>query len=389
MSRVVVVTPLFPLSGQPYSGRSIYETARALQRYADVRVLCPIAVYPLWSTLLRPRFRSRLDPTHAPPGVEVTCFPYPAVPLVSRPFNGEVCARRLYPYLQNLCPDVVLSYWLYPEGFAACKAGHALGLPVIAGARGSDIRLIPGPVTRKRVSETLRQADYILTVSEDLRGRAIQLGARPERSKSILNGCDRDIFQLADRRAAREAFGISTADKVVLYVGRFARTKGIMELVAAFSALAEELPNLKLVCVGSGPLQSVLETQIKERVRIPGDQSLSEVARWMVAADLFCLPSYSEGCPNVVIEAISCGCPVVATDVGGIPELVNPDCAILVPSKNVDRLTDALRSSLSRSWDRNAIGAMFRRTWDQVARETIEVCEQVLKSGPRALSAGS
>ena len=389
MSRVVVVTPLFPLSGQPYSGRSIYETTRALQRYADVRVLCPIAVYPFWSTLLDRRFRSRLDPTCAPPGQEVTSVPYPAVPLVSRPFNGEVCARRLYPYLENLHPDVVLSYWLYPEGFAACKAGHALGLPVIVGARGSDIRLIPGPVTRRRVSQTLREADYTLTVSDELCSRAIRLGARPARSKSILNGCDHDIFRPSDRRAAREALGITAADRVVLYVGRFARSKGLMELVAAFSALAKDIPDLKLVCVGSGLLQSVLETQLKDRVRITGNQSLLEVARWMVAADLFCLPSYSEGCPNVVIEAISCGCPVVATDVGGIPELVNPDCAILVPPKDVDRLTDALRSNLSRSWDRDAIGTMFRRTWDQVARETYEVCERVRESGPRAHSAES
>jgi glycosyltransferase involved in cell wall biosynthesis len=80
----------------------------------------------------------------------------------------------------------------------------------------------------------------------------------------------------------------------------------------------------------------------------------------------------------VVIEAISCGCPVVATEVGGIPELVNPECGILVPAENVARLTDALRAGLTRAWDREAIHSMFSRTWDNVAQETYATCQKVM-----------
>ena len=102
----------------------------------------------------------------------------------------------------------------------------------------------------------------------------------------------------------------------------------------------------------------------------------------MAAADLFCFPSYSEGCPNVLIEALSSGCPVVASGVGGIPELVKSDCGILIPPKDEARLTEALRIGLSRVWDHNRIASSLSRTWDDVAKETYEICQLVAKASP-------
>src|SRR5262249_32600151 len=162
-------TPLFPLANESYRGRAIYETVRALQRYTEVRVLCPIAVYPSWSTAFRPHLLTQLDTNHERSGVDATYFSYPPLPYISRPWNGAVCARRLYPYLKELRPAVVLNYWVYPEGYAAVQASLSLGIPVIVGSRGSDIRRIPGWMTRRLVAKTLRQAQYVLTVSQDLR----------------------------------------------------------------------------------------------------------------------------------------------------------------------------------------------------------------------------
>src|ERR1019366_4967651 len=236
------------------------ETVVGLQRYADVRVLCPIPVYPAWSRLFRPHLLTRLDTSYSPPGVNATYFSYPALPLISRPWNGAVCSRRLRPYLEKLRPAVVLSYWLYPEGYAAVRASHALGIPAIVGSRGSDLRRIPDPVTRRLVAKTLREADYVLTVSRELRSLALRLGAREDRSASILNGCDSNVFHPTDREAAREKLGILPGEKVILYVGRFVKAKGIPELTAAFTALLNEFPHLRLVCVGSGPLKPGMES---------------------------------------------------------------------------------------------------------------------------------
>jgi glycosyltransferase involved in cell wall biosynthesis len=98
----------------------------------------------------------------------------------------------------------------------------------------------------------------------------------------------------------------------------------------------------------------------------------------MAAADVFCLPSYSEGCPNVVIEALACGRPVVATKVGGIPELVGSACGLLVPPRDSRSLSCALAEALARRWDAQSIAQRFSRPWERVAEETIQVCYEVL-----------
>jgi glycosyltransferase involved in cell wall biosynthesis len=97
----------------------------------------------------------------------------------------------------------------------------------------------------------------------------------------------------------------------------------------------------------------------------------------MRAADVFCLPSYSEGCPNVVVEALACGRPVVATKVGGIPELVNETCGMLIPPRNAGELAKALDRALSKPWDSEEIARTFTRSWETVAAETLAVCRKV------------
>ena len=374
---IAVVTSLFPIPDQPYRGWPIYKTVEALRGFADVHVVCPSAAYPGSPKRDLGRASARNHQVELPS----TFFDYPAVPLLSRPWNGAVCARLLYPHLARLRPDLVLNYWLYPEGYASLKVARSLGIPVIVSSRGSDLRRIPDPFTRRRVTRTVREADHVLTVSEDLRQHAIRLGAAPERCTSILNGTEPKIFYWRDPREARRELSVDPDEQIILYVGRFSRAKGLIELVKAFARLADERPRLRLVCLGSGPLRDDMLAcaaagGVADRLLLPGDQNRLEVARWLNAADLLALPSYSEGCPNVVIEAISAGCPVVASEVGGVPELVNPECSILVPPQDVDALAGGLRAALSRTWDRPAISTGYARSWEDVARETFEVCRR-------------
>ena len=392
MPNIAVVTPLFPLPDEPYRGQPIYQTVRAFQRYADVRVFCPIAKYPAWPAFARPHPPPRLDLSYSPPDVPATYFSYPALPLVNRPWNGEFCARVLSPYLEKLRPDLVLNFWAYPEGYAGVKVAQSLGIPSIVSSRGSDLRRIEDPLTRRRISYTLRKANYVLTVSDDLRRRAIELGASPERTAAILNGCDPDTFHFRDRNAVRRQLAIAADEQILLYAGRLAAPKGLLDLFEAFTLLIKGNSGLRLICVGAGPLEGALESFIGrhglgKRIVLTGERSPREIAEWMAAADLFCLPSHSEGCPNVLVEAISCGCPAVATGVGGIPELLTADSGLLVPARNTGSLAEGLRTGLSRTWDRAAISRLRARTWDHVARETYAICEQVLEVAARPMAA--
>ncbi len=108
------------------------------------------------------------------------------------------------------------------------------------------------------------------------------------------------------------------------------------------------------------------------------------MARWVAASNLFCLPSHAEGLPNAVIEALASGRPVVASRVGGIPELVDSECGILVPPQNPSALADALSEALARPWDELAISSKFRRGWDQVAIETERILIEALEGDTRA-----
>jgi glycosyltransferase involved in cell wall biosynthesis len=107
------------------------------------------------------------------------------------------------------------------------------------------------------------------------------------------------------------------------------------------------------------------------------------VARWITASDVLTLPSWSEGYPNVVVEAVACGRPVVATDVGGTREIINDANGMLIPPRDIDALRDALREALNRRWDHAGIAAAMTRTWDDVAVDTLRVCEALVRDTER------
>jgi glycosyltransferase involved in cell wall biosynthesis len=129
-----------------------------------------------------------------------------------------------------------------------------------------------------------------------------------------------------DRPAMRRHLQIQPDSLVVLFVGNLIKEKGLGELVAAFKQLKERVAQAQLVLIGSGPFRAAAEQSaaafgIGDAVMFLGAQPLTTIAQWMNAASVLCLPSYMEGVPNVVLEALACETPVVATNVGGIPEL--------------------------------------------------------------------
>jgi teichuronic acid biosynthesis glycosyltransferase TuaC len=119
--------------------------------------------------------------------------------------------------------------------------------------------------------------------------------------------------------------------------------------------------------------KTILAHGLMGRVSLLGRRDPADVARWLCASDLLCLPSHSEGCPNVVIEALCCGRPVVASAVGGIPEVVDRTCGILVPPKQPDALAAALEECLATNWNERQIAERYERTWDDVAQDTLNL----------------
>lgn len=386
MRRIAVVTPMLPVPHDPTRGRYIHETAASIAKLATVKVFFQQLKYAQLP-ILKPR--SFLDGTvgydYRLAGVEVEAFTYPAVPGISRAVNGIVAARRLAPRIRPFAPDIVIGYWVYPDGYAALQIARSLGIPCIVGALGSDIHVrsgLSGFLTRRTISGI----DALLTVSEAMRQTAIRdFDAWPEKVHTIVNGFNTQVFYPRDRQEMRKQLHIHIEDRLVIYVGRFVEAKGLRELVEAFASLALTDPKLRLALVGAGVMKDELlgllnKAGLSSRCYLPGGMEPEQVARWICASDVLTLPSWSEGYPNVVVEAVACGRPVVATDVGGTREIIDATNGILVASRDAKALARGLHHALASTWDHHGIASSIRRSWDEVALDTLEVSEQVIRA---------
>jgi teichuronic acid biosynthesis glycosyltransferase TuaC len=379
--RVAVVTQYFPTSAQPWAGHSAYQTLRQLAKHCDLQVFYPEATYP---ALLRPKTGApAIDRTWQPEGVAAQYIPYPVLPVISRPLNGWTMYRRLLPHVRAWQPDVILNYVVYPDGYAAMRIGQALGVPVVLTAIGSDLNRIPDRIVGAFTRAALRRANVTLAVSGDLARTAKAFGSKD--SRAILNGCDTAIFHPQNRQAARAALGINLQAEVILYAGRLDVRKGLRELIDAVAALRARRPALHCYLLGDGSDKPLLQAaiarlQLESAVTFVPAATTATVAQWMAAADLFTLPSYMEGCPNVVLEALASGRPVVTTNVGGIPELMDAESGRLVPPADATALATALDETLSQQWSADEIASRHHRSWDDVSRDVLAVLENVQRS---------
>jgi glycosyltransferase involved in cell wall biosynthesis len=376
--KVTVVTPIFPIPAQPYRGHSEYQILLALSKHADVNVICPFPRYPKW---FQPSFDYRHpDLSYAPRGLATRYFEYPALPGLTRCINGLVCAKYLESYFRQCRPDVACNFWLYPEGYATVAVARRLGIPAVVCSIGSDLNRIADPASRWWTRLTMNRATFVVTKSEHLRQQALRMGINARKVRTVRNGCDPSVFHLADRNAARAQLAVDDEAELLLFVGRLDSAKGIVELLQAFASLASRRPNMRLAYVGDGPGGEQLRSEAKDlrledRICLAGACSSEQVAQWLAAANVLALPSYCEGYPNVIIEALSCGRPVIATNVGGIPELVNEKSGILVAPRDSRALAGAIETAMERSWDERSISEQFHRGWDEAACETLRICE--------------
>jgi glycosyltransferase involved in cell wall biosynthesis len=298
-------------------------------------------------------------------------------------------ARVLLPHIRSFAPDLIFSYFLYPDGYAALKIGRELGVPVVAMGVGSDVHNIRDRFSAMHTRTLLREADYLAAISGDLRTRMIAMGAPAEKTRAVVSGCDVSVFYPADRMKARQKLGIPPAAEAIVYVGRMDVKKGLRELVEAAVSLHPLRPDMHVYMIGEGADRPLIEGAIMagnaaSYIHALHECAFDDVAVWMAASDLVTLPSYMEGCPNVVLEALACGRPVVATNVGGIPEILNDECGCLVPPRDPSMLAQALASVLDRIWDAKAISAHESRSWEAVAADLSEIFD-LLVSKPLEL----
>ena len=297
------------------------------------------------------------------------------------PVNAPLYLAGLLPYVPALRGrfDVVLGTHLFPDAWAAVVVARILGLPCVVKAHGTDVNVVARwPAVRPLLAATLRAARFAAGVSRPLVDELVRLGAPADRAVLLPNGVDRAIFHPQPRAEARLALGLPEHDRIILYVGGLDPEKGVRELVDAFAALrlASPVP-LHLVLVGEGSLDAELRARSAALgpggLILAGSRDLPGVALHLGAADVLVLPSWAEGTPNVVLEALASGRPVVASRVGGIPDLLIEGVTgcLLVPPRDPDALALGLQDALARPWDEGALLASAPPSWDESAGQPL------------------
>jgi teichuronic acid biosynthesis glycosyltransferase TuaC len=349
--RVLIVTNLFPSNVDPGFAPFNRQQFAALGQIADVEVF---AVVP---RRLAPRLsRSGVVAHEVIDGLDVyhpRFVTAPGLPSLNVVSLVASLLPRLKPRRHEF--DVVLASYAYPDGCAGVLLGAALGLPVVVKCHGSDLNRVPGDLlARLQLRTLLPRAQAVVCVSERLRVPARELGVSDAKLHVVYNGVDRRRFPVMERVEARRKLGLPEDSELVVYVGHLAEHKGTLDLLAAIPKLAQLRPNVTTAFVGDGPLSREV-TQLAEHgnpsqgtAMAVGRVRHDEVPQWMAAADVLCLPSWDEGMPNVVREAHAVGRPVVATQVGGIPEAVHrPELGRLVPPRDPEALARALAEQLA------------------------------------------
>ena len=394
--KILTFTSLFPNRVKPDFGTFIYQRARHLAARTDnlLQVLAPVPYFPSWLWAKRWRSFSEAPAAEIVGTLPVSHPRYPLLPMVM-PLHGWLmflgclhAARRLHREFRFDCID---AHYVYPDGFAATLLARSLRIPVFLSARGTDINVFPNFSTiRRQIRWALLQSSGIIAVSAALKNRMVELGIPSEKIKVIGNGVDPERFHGMDRLEARRQLGIPLKARVLVSVGSLVPVKAHSLLVSAMSEIAGRHQDLVLYIVGEGPERPRLESDIRSkgldhRILLPGNQPNSSLGLWFNAADLSCLASSREGWPNVISESIACGTPVVATRVGGVPEIItSPDLGLLV-EPDAHSLAHGIETALAKSWDRHILwGAAKSRTWAVVAAEVESFLSSRLKASPHS-----
>lgn len=391
--RVLIITKIFPNRVEPLSSPFNRLQFAALQQLCEVEVLATIPWFPGVSACRRWSPAAKLvkvPKQESIDGLHVVHPRFAYVPKVGRGIAGPLYAASLATatlrYYGRI--DIVLGSWAYPDGFAAVALAELLGVPSVIKLHGSDINVVArwsGP--RRRLKWALPRADRVIAVSRSLAAAAVAMGVSPERIDLVPNGIDRGAFQPRDRVQARRDLQLPVERRLLLYVGRLTESKGALDLIRAFGEMSPEFQDVQLLMIGEGDGASECQQLTLEggdRVRFVGPVPHEQISTWLAACDVLALPSWNEGTPNVVLEALACGRCVVASNVGGIPDIVRGAPHVLVPAKDVSALRLGLEQALNASYDPTEISRTLERPdWGGSASQLYGSLRSALSSRAR------
>lgn len=365
--RILTFTTLYPNAAQPHHGVFVENRLRHLLATGDIgaRVVAPVPWFPFAS----PRFGAYGAFARAPKaetrhGIAVDHPRFATIPRIGMTAAPYLLYLGARPTLARLRAagfdfDLIDAHYFYPDGVAAALLGRYFDRPVTITGRGTDLNLIPRhALPRRMIRWAAGRAAGMITVAAALKDALVDLGVPEARVRVLRNGVDLDLFRPpADRDAARGTLALTR--RTLVSVGHLIDRKGHDLVIAALPAL----PDTDLLIVGEGPERAALEALaarlgVGARVRFLGRRPHEDLPAIYGAADALVLASSREGWANVLLEAMACGTPVVATALWGTPEVVAaPEAGRLMRDRSAEALAEAAQALFAAPPERAATRA--------------------------------
>jgi teichuronic acid biosynthesis glycosyltransferase TuaC len=398
--KILTFTTLYPDASRPAHGIFVENRLRRLISHGKVqsRVVAPVPWFPgksaAWGSYAK---YARVPTFEVRHGIEIEHPRYPLIPKVGMtvaPWLMAVALKRRISKVieQGYDFDVIDAHYFYPDGVAAIILGKSLGKPVVITARGTDINLISEYcLPRRMIQWAARRAAGLITVCQALKDRLTQLGIDDKKIMVLRNGVDLELFKPSlDRTAV--GCRLAAGEKMLLSVGALVPLKGHDLVIRALASL----PGYKLFIAGEGPghedlQQLAASLSLTERVVFLGRVGHEELPRYYGAANALVLASSREGWPNVLLEALACGTPVVATSIGGIPEIITkPEAGVLVRERTADAVAAGLIELFSACPDRSATRRFAEQfSWDDTTAGQERLFASVVAMNRTSTHAGS
>ncbi len=400
--KILSVTTLFPSRPQPVHAVFVHNRIKHVAEHpevrGEVRVIAPIPYFPFDRFIAKYAERHQIPRRDQIGGLQVLYPRFLSIPTILKPLDGFFvllavwwAARRLRRQFEF---DVIDAHLAFPDGFAGVFLARLWHKPLTITLRGHDVNVLPTdrfPVRKRQIQFALRSADRVIGVAEALRRGAIALGADPAKSVTISNGVDFQKFYPVPQAEARQRLGLPLNRRIVLSVGRIVENKGyhlIVEALSQWRAARQEIPYL--VVVGGAADEALYPAKLAETIArfamendvlLAGAQLNETLRDWYCAADVYCLASETEGWPNVLLEALACGTPVVATNTWGTPEIICSEDYGLLVERSAESIAEGLQTALTKEWKSQVmVDYAATHTWQNVANKVVETFAAALKS---------
>jgi len=383
--RVLYISALYQHKVDIPDGCFITQQIALLSKTNRTRVISPVPILPHKNDILSPnKFIKRISGiSHNYEHNNTRVYAPKFFRLPKKPFyftEGKFFLRAVakqFDKIPEFQPEIVHSYWLYPDCWAASQIAKKLKVPHIVSISGTDIYFLDKPGISSQALDVIKGASAIIIQNSRELEKLKTLQINVDRIHTLSNGVDISRFFMikssSECKEITDNYGMKKENFNILYVGHLFEVKRVDVLIKAFKIFNRKHPKSSLYIIGKGRLKTELESQAASLLPPDTYKFINEIPQtslpnWYNTASTLVLPSVSEGIPNVIMEALSCGTPVIGSDIPGTRDIIEPGSGLLFEPKNHHELANRLVSASQTNWNNRAISENAHKKFDKKDR---------------------